>query len=451
MENIRGRGGRIAQTIDGSPAAKAGLRKGDLVVSINGIPLSDSIDYLYLTSGTLLKIRLIRSGKAFEAFIKKEEEEVIGIRFECEIFDGLKVCRNKCHFCFVDQVPPSLRGTLKIKDDDFRLSFLHGNFISLTNMEEKDWERIRRYRLSPLYLSVHATRPELRVRIFRNPAAERIREHLERFRGWGIRIHTQVVLCPGINDGKELERTVMELAEFYPSVSSIAVVPVGVTRYLPKDSPIRSLSLSEMKETVMVVHSLQKGFRRRMGETLVYLGDEFYLKTSRALPRSCDYGDFPQIENGVGMMRMLMGEFRRKARFLPAAVSPARHVSIVTGELAYSHILIISEALNRVQGLKVTVHRVKNSFWGPQVDVAGLLTGGDILQALEKEDGGERVLIPSACLREDLVFLDGLTLSALGKRLGREVIPVKPSYSDLLMHITRPKGKVLPKQGGSHG
>jgi putative radical SAM enzyme (TIGR03279 family) len=426
------RGACITGVINGSPAHRVGVRAGDLLFSINGEEINDIIDYLYHSSESRLRLEMERDGEPMRAVIKKGAEEILGLRFEGELFDGIRICRNSCHFCFVDQVPAGMRDTLKIKDDDYRLSFLSGNFISLTNLTGEDWRKIDRYRLSPLYISVHATNPELRARIFRHRDATLIEEQLRKLAESNITVHTQIVLCPGINDGEELERSVRELSLHYPSVASIAIVPVGVTRYLPDGSPIRAVTRDEMKAVIRRISAWQREFRKRLGTPYVYGSDEFYLKTGTPLPRHGDYSDYPQIENGVGLMRKFVTEYMRSRRFLPRSVPSPRKVSVVTSALASPVISSIIDDFNRIGNVEVKLHTVRNSFWGEShVDVGGLLTGRDILMALKREKAHRQVLIPSVCLRDDALFLDDLTLDDISSGTGGEAIPVPVSFREL--------------------
>jgi putative radical SAM enzyme (TIGR03279 family) len=423
--------GKIASIIEGSPAETAGIRAGDLLLSINGRPVRDVIDYLFLSCGETLSLEIKRENVLYQATIDKDEEEILGLRFETEIFDRLKTCHNNCAFCFVMQVPPHMRETLKIRDDDYRLSFLSGNFVTLTNLTEEDWEKIRSYRLSPLYVSVHATNPEVRERIFGTEKARAIIGDLQRLGAWGISVHTQIVLCPGINDGSELERTVHELSALFPTVASIAIVPVGITRYLPRNSPIKGLARHSMALIIEKVRRWQRIFRRMYGTALVYLSDEFYIRTATPLPRASEYEDFPQIENGVGMMRKLITEYNRSRRFLPKRLARPREVSLVTAELASAFIETIAEDFRKIEGLRLRVHRVKNRFWGSHVDVAGLLTGQDILSTVMSDKAYSTIVIPSVCIRDGRQFLDDISISCLETETGREVVAADPTFPSL--------------------
>jgi len=435
------KGACIIGVIKGSPAHRAGIATGDLLFSINGRRIQDIIDYLYHSSEPRMRLEMERNGEPMRAIIKKDPDEILGLRFDGELFDGIRICQNRCDFCFVDQVPPGMRDTLRIKDDDYRLSFLSGNFISLTNLTEEDWHKIDRYRLSPLYVSVHATNPELRSRIFRQKKAALLEEHLKKLALSNITVHTQIVLCPGINDGPELERSIRELSLHHPTVASVAIVPVGVTRYLPADSPIRALTLKEMSAVIRSISSWQREFRKKLGTPFVYGSDEFYLKTGSPLPRHGDYGEYPQIENGVGLMRKFLTEYMRSRRFLPERLSSPRKVSVVTSSLAAPVIASIIEDFNKIENVEVKLHTVKNNFWGAShVDVGGLLTGRDILTTLKEEGAHRQVLIPSVCLRDDTLFLDDLTLDDISNGIKGEAFSVPVSFRELRNFILNGKG-----------
>lgn len=418
----------ITGITEGSCAACAGIREHDVLLRIDGREVHDIIDYLYLSSSDRLKVDIERDGRPLEFTIHKSEEEALGLGFESEIFDGLKVCRNKCPFCFVDQVPPAMRTTLALKDDDYRLSFLHGNFISLTNLQEQDLQKIREYRLSPLYISVHATNPLLRARIFGNKEAAHLMEALSKFHEWGITVHAQIVLCPGINDGAELERTIGDLARFYPSVASVAIVPVGVTKYLDGGSPVHAMNLSQMREILTMSAQWRKSFLSRYGDPLIYLSDEFFLKSGTEIPPGKYYGEFPQIENGVGISRKFITGYNRSKRHHPLRVGHT--ISAVTGVISAPLIQFVAAEVNRAGGLSIRVHIVENTFWGSTVDVTGLLTGGDILRTLREQGAGDIVFIPSVCLKDDFLFLDDMTVKDLEGALHTKVLPVRPCYQD---------------------
>lgn len=422
-------GGRIGSVEKGSPAEKAGLQAGDVVTAINGIPVADTIDYLYLTAEKSVEVRYLRGGAEKTAVVTKPEEAPLGIGFADTLFDRIKICRNKCRFCFVEQTPPGSRKTMNIKDDDYRLSFLWGNFISMTNFTEEDWRKILEYRLSPLYISVHCTDPALRRDLFRNPAAADIMNQLKRLAEGGIRMHCQIVLCPEYNDGARLTRTLEDLMTLRPAVASVAVVPVGLTKY--HKAGMRSFTPEEMEAVIEQLLPVQKAFFDKFGEPVVFLSDEFYIKTGRNIPAAEEYGDFPQIENGIGMMRLFLDDFEESEPKLPEKSEQKREISIVTGKLAEGFLNRIAGRFSRIENISVRVHAVENVFFGKTVDVAGLLAGRDIAETLLKEQAYAQVLLPSVSLNDDNLFLDGYGIEELQETTGKRIVGICGDYGSL--------------------
>ncbi|MBE3581551.1 MAG: DUF512 domain-containing protein [Thermoanaerobacteraceae bacterium] len=434
------RGAKIAAVIPGSIAAQIGLEAGDLLVSINSEEVEDIIAYRYLTADENLVVEVIKAGgERWVLEIEKDYGEDLGLELAEAAFNGMRRCSNKCVFCFVDQMPPGLRSSLYFKDDDYRFSFLHGNFITLTNLREKDWERIFRQRLSPLYISVHTTNAALRAGLLGNREAGLILEQLARLQKGGIEFHTQIVLCPGVNDGKELDRTLSDLAVFFPALASIAVVPVGLTAYREKLYPLRRYTPEEAREVIRQVEEWQREFRSRFGRGLVYAADEFYLLSGWPLPEAPAYDGFPQKENGVGLTRIFMDEFYREVKDeplkTPGREGTGRRVVVATGELAVPVLEeLITAAKARARGLEVRVVGIANSFFGSQVTVAGLLTGQDLVRGLSegKVAPEERILLPDVMLRKGhQVFLDDWTVDDLRVRLGREIEVIPTSGAAL--------------------
>ncbi|MCG0278017.1 MAG: DUF512 domain-containing protein [Thermanaeromonas sp.] len=418
----------------GSIAENLGVEPGDELISINGEPVQDIIAYRYLTAAEDIKVEIVKAdGRRLILDIEKDYNEDLGLEFAGATFDGLRRCQNKCLFCFVDQLPSGLRPSLYVKDDDYRYSFLTGSFITLTNLKAEDWERICRLRLSPLYISVHTTNPELRAFILRNKRAARILQQLRRLKEAGIEFHTQIVLCPGLNDGPELDRTLKDLFSFFPALRSIAVVPVGLTGHREGLFPLRRFRPQEALQVVEQVERWQRRFKRLAGSRLVYASDEFYLLAGLRLPPARHYEGFPQEENGVGLTRRFLDSFRREARrLLTRREEPgnfSHSVLIVTGKLAAPLLKeLVDEFRSEVKDLEVRVVGLTNHFLGPEVTVAGLLSGEDIYRGL-KEFGvkeGETVFIPSVMLKKgEDIFLDGWSLAHLKERLGVDlkVIP----------------------------
>jgi putative radical SAM enzyme (TIGR03279 family) len=403
----------IMNVLPGSTAAQLGLQAGDSIVSINGEEIHDAIDFQFFAADERLCLVVQkRDGRTKRLTVGKEPDDNLGLDLSPL---RIKRCRNKCIFCFVDQMPAGCRKSLYIKDDDFRASFLYGNYITLGALSESDWTRIFRQRLSPLYISVHATERDLRAFILNNKKSPDIMSSLKRLAAGGIRMHTQIVLSPGINDGPHLLKTVEDLAGLFPAVSSIAVVPVGLTAFRKGLFPLKPFTKREARIVIEDIKSLGARYKKQFGMRLVFASDEFYVKAGEPVPPASFYEDFPQRENGVGMVAEFLREVSRTR--LPSKLAPVR-VTLVTG-VSFSGILRkIAGRLNKIEGVSLQQITVRNRFFGPSVTVAGLLTGGDILQALRGKKLGDMVLIPENALKdEDDVFLDGMHLDQLKEML----------------------------------
>jgi putative radical SAM enzyme (TIGR03279 family) len=417
----------IEAVLPGSVAARRGIGPGDRLVSINGHDVRDSIDCQYLAAEERLSLIIEkRNGTRNRIRIVKGPDDTLGL-----VFPPLAIrrCRNKCIFCFVDQMPPACRKSLYIKDDDYRASFLFGNYITLGNLREDDWDRIFTQRLSPLYISVHATEHDLRRRILNNRQAPDIMAGLRRLAGGGIRMHTQIVLCPGINDGHHLERTVDDLASLFPAVQSIAAVPVGLTAHRGGLVHLRTYRRNEAREIIALLNARGVRFRRRLGTRLVFASDEFFIKAALPFPPLSYYEDFPQIENGVGMVADFLRDAGRTR--LPARMSPVR-ATVITG-VSFAPVLAAAlRRLSALRGVSLRVLPVKSDFFGPTVTVSGLLAGQDILRAIRGKRLGDVLMLPANALKEDTgLFIDDLTLSDVEKAAG---VPVRPvlRFSDAL-------------------
>lgn len=411
--------GLIVSRVDrGGIADELGIASGDRICAVNGRPVRDILDYRFLTADDTLELLVESSNGAFLYEIEKDYDESLGIGFQSP-FPNLKKCRNRCIFCFVDQMPPGLRRSLYIKDDDYRLSFWDGNFITLTNLEEADFARIVEQRLSPLYVSVHTTNPELRRKMMGNPRAGEILRQMGFLARHGIELHTQIVLCPGVNDGRELERTIGDLGALAPSVRSVAVVPVGRTRYREKLFSLSAFTPEQANEVISSVHRWQDRFLTMFDTPLVYAGDEFYIKAGITVPAAERYGGFPQLENGVGLVRLFLDEWKDVRRALCQA--PPK-VTVVTGEMGASILGTVIEQLNRDTGSKIVLLPVPNRFFGPDVTAAGLLTGADIREALRGLNFGDLVVIPAVALKNGTTFLDDVTLEDLRQDLGVSIV-----------------------------
>jgi putative radical SAM enzyme (TIGR03279 family) len=378
------KGGEIVAVAEGSRSHILGIKPGDRLLSINRQPLRDVLDYRFLAAEEELLLELEREGKSLQLTMTKEWAEDPGIEFSSFTFDGIRRCNNRCFFCYVDGLPPEARPSLRIKDDDYRHSFLFGNFITLTNLRREDWWRLAEQRLSPLYVSIHTTDPELRRQMLGNPRAPDIREQLRRLERLRIRVHGQVVLCPGANDGETLARTVADLAALYPTVQSLAVVPVGITRYHPGKLPQVDRRLAQA--VVERAGSWQREHRRRLGVSFVYLADELYFLAGAELPSARSYDGFPQYQNGVGMTRMLLEEWERvkRGRKLTRQRRWDRglRLTLVCGALISPILSPIISELNALGELSLRLVPVENRFFGSTVTVSGLLAGRDVIQAL---------------------------------------------------------------------
>lgn len=433
--------GAVVHAVEpGSLAKAAGIEPGDVITAINGQAFTDLIEYRFLISDSVLEIDLHRAGTPMHVRIEKEEDERLGITFSEAVFDGVRTCVNSCLFCFLHQLPPGMRRSLYTKDDDYRLSVTQGHYITLTNLNEADFHRILLLHLGPLYISVHATDPAVRTRLLRNPRAGELLSQMRRLAEGGIEMHCQVVLCPGYNDGAVLDQTLSDLARLWPSVRSVAVVPVGLTRFRTHLTPIPPVTEALARTTVCQIESWQEHFRHRLGTRFVFAADELYLKAGLEVPPRAAYENFPQTEDGIGLVRLFLDELEhlrlRKAR---PARRPKR-ILLVTGMLAQPLIEALAQELCRLTGHQVKALAVPNSFFGETITVAGLLTGRDILQAVQSALPTDRVYVPTVMLQEDR-FLDDLTLAELSEALGIEVRLVEPSPKTLARALrggTRP-------------
>lgn len=424
----------IVHVQPGSTAARSGLNPGDRIVSINNQNVNDVIDFQFLVADEKLAL-VVRTaaGAQRRINIRKHPDDTLGLAFPPL---PVKHCRNRCIFCFVDQMPRGCRKTLYVKDDDYRASFLYGNFITLGALSETDWERIFRQRLSPLYISVHATDPRLRSSLLRNKQAPDIMQSLKRLAAGGIRMHTQIVLCPGINDGEHLSRTLSDLAALFPAVASIAVVPVGVTRFRKGLFSLSSFTRRGALAVLRSVNSFGDRFKKKYGTRLVFPSDEFYIKAQEPIPPPSFYEDFPQIENGVGLAATFLREVSRSR--LPSRMPPVT-ATVVTG-VSSSGILDIALArMSTIEGVTMRKVIAKNRFFGPSVSVTGLLTGSDILHALRGKRLGDVLIIPSSALKEEeALFLDGMSLEQLQRQVRAKVV-VAEGFKGM-MQALRSKG-----------
>jgi putative radical SAM enzyme (TIGR03279 family) len=418
----------ICSVLPGSRGADLGFKEGDRIVSVNGDAVSDVIDYKFSVADEHVVIVMQKkNGRRRTYTLDKESDDALGLEFPPL---HIKRCRNKCIFCFVDQMPKGCRKSLLIKDDDFRASFLHGNYITLGSLTESDFERIFRQRLSPLYISVHTTDPALRSFMIGNRRSPDIMMSMKRLAEAGIKMHTQIVLCPGINDGPYLERTLDALSGLFPAVASVAVVPVGITAFRKKLYPLRTFRLGEARRVIAITEKFGRECKKQIGARFVFASDEFYIRAKEDFPTPSFYEDFPQIENGVGMVASFLRDASRTK--LPSCMPP-RHVTIATG-VSFSRIL--KDTLERVQaihGIVIDLITAKNYFFGPSVTVAGLLTGSDLQKALQRRRLGDLLVIPASTLNEEAeIFLDNMTLKQLENRLAVNIVPVA-TFRELML------------------
>lgn len=437
------RGGVIDAVEPGSPSERAGIHAGDILLRINGHTLRDAIDYQFFTADErVLRMELSPAGEPKQirdVVVRRSSDELPGISFTEPTFSPIRECNNHCPFCFIDQLPGSMRNSLYIRDDDYRYSFLFGNFVTLTNLNERDWDRLAEQRLSPLYVSVHATDLTMRRLLLGNPRAPDIRAQLERLSSLGIRVHTQVVTCPGMNDGEYLAQTVTDLASQFPNVLSIGVVPVGLTRtpgeilagpgascsrILPSaaDLPLRTFLPEEARAVLRQVRGWQRQFRHRFDCSLVYASDEFYLLCGQRVPSVKSYDGYPQFENGIGMVRDLIDDWRRLRRRI---FRNARHsgvtATLVCGEMISEALRDLVEQWTDRTGAQAFLTVVQNSFFGPRVRVSGLLTGGDIVANAQRYRG-DMIILPMAMLdKTGTRTLDGMTPVELEDQIGKPI------------------------------
>ena len=413
----------VATVEPGSIGEELGFQPGDRLLSINGQRPRDLIDLQFLVGEEELVLEVEDpDGTLHTVELEKDLDEGLGLGFTEALFDGLRQCNNACPFCFIDQQPPGKRRSLYLKDDDYRLSFLYGSYLTLTNLSEADWRRIEAQRLSPLFVSVHATEPELRSRLLVNPRAGLLLEQLRWFQERDLQIHAQVVVCPGLNDGAALERTLRDLADFgggdWPAVLSAAVVPVGLTRFRPPGDGLVPVSRAAARAVIARVEPLQKEFQQRLGSRFAWLSDEWYLIAGLPLPPRADYEDLPQQENGVGSIRAFLEELDQATTDLPQRVERPRRLSWVVGQLVAEALAPVVERLNAVEGVELILHGLPSPYWGQEQVVTGLLTGSDLLSGLADRDLGEALLLPAVMLRQgEPVFLDDLRLEELERRL----------------------------------
>ncbi|MBR3580197.1 MAG: DUF512 domain-containing protein [Lachnospiraceae bacterium] len=439
----KNKGHIISSVQPGSIGEELELQPGDAVVSINGQEIKDIFDYRYLCDDEEIILGVIskETGEFWEFEIEKDEDEDLGLEFESGMMDEYHSCRNKCIFCFIDQLPKGMRETLYFKDDDARLSFLQGNYVTLTNMSDEDAKRICYYKLSPINISIHTTNPELRCKMLNNRFAGSALRHIKTFCDAGLELNGQVVLCKGFNDGEELERTMSDIEQYLPNFQSMSIVPVGLTKFREGLQHLDPFTKEDAEKVLQQIEAKQKYYLKKYGSRIIYASDEWYLRAERPIPALEEYEGFPQIENGVGMLRSMIDEVEEEIQTLEGAEFLTDTVfHVVTGYAAYSTIQMLADKVARKFGVKhIHVHRIINDFFGHDIDVTGLLTGQDILAQLtaafknepEDEKGLDSyILLPCSTLKsgED-IFLDDMPLEKLESALQKKVRIVKSSGS----------------------
>lgn len=414
----------ISEILEDSIAQELEFEKGDKILSINGEKPQDMIDYRYMMCSEDVEIEIEKTNGEIEVFeIEKDFDEDLGVVFESAVFDRIKPCTNHCIFCFVDQQPKGLRKSLYIKDDDYRLSYLQGTYVTLTNLTEKDKKRIEQLHLGPLYVSVHTTNPDLRSKMLNNPKAANILEDLKWLKNADIPIHAQIVLCPGYNDGEELEKTLKDFEKFKSIIQSVAIVPVGITRFHKND--LKTLT----KENALHVIKQVEDFNKKVKKHLAMASDEFFLKADYPIPDKKYYGSFSQLEDGVGALRLLIDDFEKRKKKLPKKLSKSVKYTFAVAQSSINVFKDIVDTLNLIENFNGEIVELKNDFFGSNVTVAGLITGQDLINQLKEKDI-ENLVIPSIMLREFTNdFLDNVTLAQAEKELGCKIHVIKDIYS----------------------
>lgn len=427
----------IREVAPGSIAQELELLPGDGVYMVNNQVIEDVFDYQYMINDEEIVLSVIKeNGEEWELEIEKDFDEDLGITFESNLMDNYKSCSNKCIFCFIDQLPGGMRDTMYFKDDDSRLSFLQGNYITLTNMKDKDLERIIKYKLAPINISVHSTEPELRCMMLHNRFAGKLMDQLQRLYDGRIEMNAQIVLCKNINDGDHLDRTIEDLSRFMPYIESVSVVPMGFTKFRDGLYHVEPFNNADAAKVLAQIGRWQEKLLEEYGNRFIYAGDEWYIMAGEELPPAQDYDGFGQLENGVGMMRLLIDEFHEALEDI-AGDERSRHVSIVSGKLAGGYIRqLVQDLQEKFPGVHADVYCITNNFFGESITVTGLITGGDIIEQLNDKDLGERLLLPVNMLRSgERVLLDDITVEDIEKALQVPIDIIKSNGDDLILKI----------------
>lgn len=432
---------KITSILECSLAEEHGIKEGDILLSVNGHDIRDVLDYRFYLTEKSVSLSLMRGKDYYQVDLEKDEYEDIGLDFETPLMDKKKTCKNKCIFCFIDQMPCGMRETLYFKDDDERLSFLHGNYVTLTNLEDRDIDRIIEMRLSPVNISVHTTDPELRVKMMKNKRAGEVLKYIPRLAEAGIEVNAQIVLCKGYNDGESLKRTLDDLSAISPKLNSVSVVPAGLTDHRDGLCPLEPFSANELGEYIKIINSYGDKMKEKYGERTFYASDEFYLSSKTELPEEEFYEGYPQLENGVGMCTLFITDaFCALGAITPRAARSLqkRTVSIATGYAAYPIMTELSKKImKKCPKLKINVYPIENKTFGKNITVTGLLTGKDIYEGLKDKELGDALFIPANSLREgEGDFLCGMHPSELSTALGVN-ITAAASAEELVRYICR--------------
>ncbi len=423
-----------------SYAETAGIKENDSLISVNGFEIKDILDYRYRTCANELVIVLSRDDEEYTVNINKEDEyDEIGLLFETYLMDNKQTCRNKCIFCFIDQNPRGMRDSIYFKDDDSRLSFLMGNYVTLTNMSDSDIDRIIEMRMSPVNISVHTMNGELRVKMMNNKNAGKVLSYIDRLNDAGIELNFQIVLCKGINDGENLVYSLTQMEKYHENLLGVSIVPAGLTKYRDKLYPLEMFTKEECAEVINTVNSFGERCKKTYGKRLFFCSDEFYLKAEIGMPDADYYEGYPQLEDGVGSIRSSSDEVEDELLYVEKeALLKKRELSIATGEAAYDFIKATVEKIEKMcyNNLKCYVYKIRNDFFGENITVAGLLTGSDIYNQLKDKPLGERLLIPAVAVRrEGNLFLDNISLEELSEKLSVEIVPTENDGAEIVGSI----------------
>ena len=434
---LKSKGVQILSILSESIAEEIGIEAGDVLLTINKTAVTDILEYKYLITDEYLELEIVKKdGECWIYEVEKDYDDDLGL-----VFDGLidepKSCHNKCIFCFIDQMPKGMRETLYYKDDDTRLSFLQGNFVTLTNLTDKDIDKIIKYRISPINVSVHTTNVELRKKMLNNKKAGKILEYLKKLQQGGIAVKAQLVLIPNINDDETLEKTLTDLSEFYPELECVAAVPVGLTKYRDGLYPLEPYTVEKAAKVIDEVEKMQQYFLQKISTRFTFLSDEFYIIANREVPAYNDYEGFPQLENGVGLITLFREEIAESLARISDFEHRKRQVTIVTGEYATAYMNeAASKIREKINDISIEIKTIKNEFWGEHVKVSGLLTAGDIMNQLKKSEFYTNLFIPESMLKSgETVFLDDITVHDIEKELNVTITVCKEDGSDLVTNI----------------